>query len=182
MALDINTKTRVFLDRKAVADAVGKANAVALGKAGMLLRRTARQSMRRRKKAAPPGQPPSAHSGKDFPRGPLLKKFLFAEFDLVTKSIVVGPTALPGSKSDVHRLLETGSVKRIQLRPPKKVGRQASPLQSAAFKRKIKDGSLKRVRPTITATVQIPARPYMRPALAKDAPQFPSLFANTVTP
>lgn len=180
MALDINTKTRVFMDTKAFKKAVGNGKAEGMRRAGMLVRRTARQSMRYRKKASEPDNPPSAHRGKNFPRGPLLKKFLFSEFDLTTKSVVIGPTLLPGSNSDVPELLEKGLVTRIHLLPPKKVGRQATPLQAAAFKRKIKDGSLKRIRKTVEKTIKIAARPYMAPALAKDAPTFPSLFRSTI--
>lgn len=180
MALDINTKTRVFMDRKEFEQAVGKGAAVAMRRAGMLVRRTSRQSMRRRKKPSAPGQPPSAHSGKGYPRGPLLKNFLFSEFDLTTKSVVIGPTLLAGAKSGVPELLEKGLVTRIHILPPKKVGRQATPMQAAAFKRKIKDGSLKRIRKTVEKSIKIPARPYMLPALVKDAPTFPSLYQNTV--
>lgn len=181
MALDINTKTRVFLDRKAVADAVGKANAGILLRAGMLVRRSARQSMRRRKKASTPGTPPSAHSGPDYPKGPLLKELMRAEFDLSTKSLVVGPKGKQGLAAP--SLQEFGGVIRSRVLPPKKNGRATSPAQKAAFKRKIKDGSIQRTKTAlVTKTISLPARPYMRPALAKEAPKFPSLYANTVTP
>jgi len=181
MALDINTKTRVFLDRKAVADAVGKAAAAAMYKAGYILRRSARQSMRRRKAASAPGTPPSAHSGKGYPRGPLLKKFLFSEFDLTTKSMVVGPTRL--GNSDAPLLQEKGGTIRIKVIPPRKTGRKASPAQATAFKRKIKDGSIVRMKAAVQEkSITLPARPYMRPALTREMPKFPSLYANTVKP
>jgi hypothetical protein len=181
MALDINTKTRVFLDREAVAKAVGKENAKTLGRMGAFVRRTQRQSMRRRMKPSAPGTPPSAHSGPKFPRGPLLKKFIFSEFDLTTNSVVIGPTKL--GRSDAPSKQEHGGSIRIKVLPPKKTGRKATPLQSATFKRKLKDGSI--VRPAQQSRVvaaNLPARPSARPALAKELPKFPSLYANTVKP
>lgn len=181
MALDINTKTRVFLDRDAVAKAIGKENAKILGRMGAFVRRTQRQSMRRRKAASPAGQPPSAHSGKNFPRGPLLKKFIFSEFDLTTNTVVIGPTKL--GRSEAPSKQEYGGTIRIKVLPPKKTGRKASPHQAATFKRKLKDGSIVRpVQQSRVVTLDLPARPSARPALAKELPKFPSLYANTIKP
>lgn len=52
-----------FFDRKAVLAAVDKATLRVLSKFGAFVRRRAKSSIRKRKKASPPGQPPSSHSG-----------------------------------------------------------------------------------------------------------------------
>lgn len=179
--MEVTTKTRVFLDRKAVSDALGKVNAGILLRAGMLVRRSARQSMRRRKKPSAPGTPPSAHSGPNYPRGPLLKTLMEASFDTATKSLVVGPKGKQGLAAP--SLQEFGGVIRTRVLAPKKNGRMLSPAQKAAFQRKVKDGSIVRTKADRReVSVKLPARPYMAPALARDLPKFPSLYANTVKP
>lgn len=191
MALDINTKTRVFLDRKAFTERVGKASAQAMYRAGYVVRNYARNSMKMRKGASAPGSPPHAHSKKrgkagekSTGRGPLLKKFLFSEYDLTTSSMVVGSTLLPGSKFRVPRLQEFGghTVRKTKIIVPS-TRKPSTPAQREAYNLAIRAG--KRQAP-VKAKVQyklehvvLPARPYMRPTLTAKMPEFPSLFANT---
>lgn len=80
--------TRIFFDRSAIIKMMDAKTRRALSKTGAYIRTTARSSMRRRKKASAPGQPPSVH-GKG-----LLKKLLFFGYDSQTKSVVVGPEKL----------------------------------------------------------------------------------------
>lgn len=55
--------TRLFFDKKHVQDRLGKAKAKAMGRSLAYIQRTAQNSMRRRKKASDPGDPPSRHFG-----------------------------------------------------------------------------------------------------------------------
>jgi hypothetical protein len=192
MALDINTKTRVFLDRKAFTDAVGKATAQAMHQAGYVVRNYARNSMKMRKGPSAPGSPPHAHSKKrgkagekSTGRGPLLKKMLYSEYDLTAKTMVIGPTKLPGSKFRVPQLQEFGghTVRKTKIIIPS-TRKPSTPAQREAYNLAIRAG--KRQAP-VKAKVQykkehvvLPARPYMRPTLTATMPKFPSLFANTV--
>jgi hypothetical protein len=180
--IGIKLDKNLFFDRKAVSDAVAKANKKTLGKAGALLRRHARQSMRRRNKPSPPGTPPSAHGKSDkHPRGALLKERLFYQYDPATDSVIVGPQKL--GRSDAPSNQEFGGPKVIKVRPIiVKTGRKATPLQRDTFKRKIKDGSIVRIKqPMATKSISLPARPYMKPALLKELPKFPSLYAGQIT-
>ena len=61
---------KLFFDRQAVTSRMDPAKRKVLSKFGAFVRRTAKGSIRRRKKPAPPESPPSSHTG-------LLKKFIF---------------------------------------------------------------------------------------------------------
>ena len=82
-----------FFDRQAVIEAVGRASATNLSKAGSFIRRSARSSLRRRKKVSDPGSPPSIHS-----KDPVatLKNIWFV-FDPGNRSVIVGPLNLNSS-------------------------------------------------------------------------------------
>ena len=95
-----------FFDRPAVLNSVSQAERKTLSRAGAFVRRTARSSMRRRKKASQPGQPPSVKQGQ-------LKKFLFFSWDQQTRSLVVGPELLSRrAGAPVPSLMESGGVVR----------------------------------------------------------------------
>jgi len=78
---------QLFFDRQAVISRVDSATRKVLSKFGAFVRRTAKGSIRNRRKASPPGSPPSSHTG-------LLKKFIFFGYDPGQRSVVIGPTRL----------------------------------------------------------------------------------------
>lgn len=144
----------LFFDKTAVERAADKAKLRALSKFGAYVRRTAQQSMRYRKSASPPGQPPSAHKSKRLAalkrlkrakyNGALLREMLFFAYDQRTQTVVVGPLGF--KNSPVPALHEFGGTHRV----------------------KGKD-------------VRYPARPYMAPALNKSLPKFAESFRGTVS-
>ncbi len=138
----------LFFDAPAVVRSVDAATRRVLSRFGAFVRSSARQSMRRRKAASPPGSPPSVHKGQ-------IKKFLWFAYDPARRSVVIGPEALPGGKAIAPEVLEYGGTERI------------------------KTGTTKR-RKTVTA--RYAARPFMGPALAKERPKLPGLWANSVKP
>jgi hypothetical protein len=144
-------KKRLFFDRQIVIDAVGVATAKNLSKAGSFIQRSARSSLRRRKKASAPGEPPSVHT-RD--RVATLKNIWFV-FDPINKSVVVGPmklntSALVGSdQPTVPALHEYGG--------------------SAVVGKGIRK---RRVR--------YPARPFMGPAMQRELPKFEGLWAKSI--
>jgi hypothetical protein len=80
--LDATLKT--FFDRKAVINAVDKAELRVLKKFGAFVRRRSRSSIRKRKAISKPGEPPTSRTGK-------LKKSIFFGYDSTKKSVVIGP-------------------------------------------------------------------------------------------
>lgn len=147
---------QMFFDRQAVIDAVGKANAKNLSKAGAFIRRSARSSLRRRKRASVPGSPPSVHS-----RDPVasLKNIWFV-FDPQSRSVIVGPLKLNGpvrlhgsNRTTVPALQELGGVAVIS------------------------EGPRRRRRERLAT---YPKRPFMGPALQRELPKFTGLWANSV--
>lgn len=192
LGVGIRLDKNMFFDRTAVKDAIAKSNKRFLARAGMLVRQTARRSMRFRKKSSDPGTPPSAHK-KDpkHKHGPLLKDRLFYQFDPFRESVVIGPEMLPGSKTNAPSVQEFGGFARIKRithagraaprrKGPKKFLTEA---QKAAIKQKIQDGTIAK-RPVLVKYdyVLTAARPYMRPAMQRELPKFPSLYARYFGP
>lgn len=143
---------RFFFDRQAVINAVGKAGAKNLSKAGAFIRRSARSSLRRRKRTAAPGEPPSVHS-----KDPVatLKNIWFV-FDPALRSVIVGPVKLnsvvklEGSdRATVPALHELGGVAMVIRRKRRRRARYAP-------------------------------RPFMGPAMQRELPKFPQLWADSV--
>lgn len=147
--------TKAYLDKKAVIDAVGKAEAKVMGRKGALVRTIMKRSMRKKKGHAPAGQPPYRHQGN-------LAKVEFA-FDAKTHSVVIGPAKL--GNGNVPEIQDKGGfvlVSGIMRRNGKFVplfvmdakGRQAA----------IASGKVVKVK------AKVEARPFSQPALQKALP------------
>lgn len=144
-----------FFDRPKVQRAMDATTRRALSKAGAFVRTRARTSIRPRKGSAQPGKPPHSHDG-DLRRG-----IVFA-YDRPNQSVVIGPLAYNIDGGRVPEVLEFGG-------PLVKVFRQRE------------DGSLSRLRRRGRRVRQVwhyKAFPYMGPALAAEAPNFPDLWAQ----
>lgn len=156
MKVTIKAAQNNFFDRKIIVDAVSKARIRVLSKMGAFVRRTARSSIRKRKKPSPPGKPPSSHVG-------LLKQFLFFSYDRSTESVVVGP-ALITRPSGAPETLEYGgraTIERQRFVSGPKYGNRV---------RRVKEKH----------KVRISKRPFMRPALKAELPNFAGLWANSI--
>jgi len=84
----------------------------------------------------------------------LLKRFIFFGYDAARKTVVVGPMRLNQKVGNAPEALESGGTS-VALVGSRRGGR-------------------KRRR------IRIRARPFMGPALRKEAPKFPKLWANSV--
>lgn len=91
----------MFFDSERVVRAANAANRRNLSKAGAFVRRTARSSIRKRKRISAPGQPPSSHTG-------LLKRFIFFGYDAGSKSVIIGPMRLNSKAGMAPEALEHG--------------------------------------------------------------------------
>ncbi len=145
-----------FFDRKAVMDRVGPAKVKVLSRQGALVRRIMQRSMRKRKGAAPPGQPPNAHQGD-------LKDKLYFAYDERSDSVVVGPVKL--GKSDVPETLDKGGV--ITIRGIRNRKGEFVPLRLLPPEVRVKVVASGKYT---TQTVKFQARPFSQPALVKAAP------------
>jgi hypothetical protein len=203
--IDITAK-KMFLDTKLVEGLIGKKNAKALRIAMSRVRLRAMHSMKRKGKArrppksgkgkaferwaeeiqnapvAPAGSPPFAHSD-DSVRS--LRAIWFAldtsggNFDGI-----VGPRKLHGGRGSVPKLLEGGGSQRIDevlLANYKFDGKRryvasSEWVRANTFKSRNRAGMKKRVR-----TARYAPHPFMQPALAKEAPRFPSLWTGSTS-
>lgn len=130
--VDFKTAKANFVDRKAVLSYVEKKQKRALSKFGAFVRATARQSIRKRKKASRPGQPPTNQTG-------LLKKFIFYFYDEREGSVVVGPVKLKRNP-DALEALEFGgrfdrSIGRGSGRKRRRVLYKARPFMQPAYEK-----------------------------------------------
>ncbi len=144
-------KKQLFFDRQIVIDAVGRAGAKNLSKGGSFIRRSARSSLRRRKKVSSTGEPPSVHTQD---RVATLKNIWFV-FEPAQRSVVVGPLKLNGSRLEgsnrktVPSLHELGGAAVVTSRKRKRRANYAP-------------------------------RPFMGPAMERELPKFVGLWANSV--
>ena len=121
---------QLFFDSPKVVRAVDATTRRVLSKFGAFVRRTARSSIRKRKRISEPGSPPSSHTG-------LLKKFIFFGYDPAKRSVVIGPERLSQEgRGEAPHLLEyggTGTVERKGKRRRAKV--RARPFMGPAFEK-----------------------------------------------
>ena len=169
MAITMRMK-ELFFDRPAVQKAMDKATRKALGRAGAFIRTRAKSSIRKapylrrktrgkarsdlRRASSKPGNPPYSQVGT-------LKRFLFFAYDPASESVVVGPERITRS-TDAPHTLEFGGRALVKLKPLPKWWRTP-----------------KKPRP-LSKRVFIKKRPYMLPALKKEAPNLPKLWANSI--
>jgi len=125
------SKTMSWFDDKAVTSRVDKTTRKVLSRIGAYIMTAARQSIRTRKKASPPGSPPSSHVG-------LLKRGIFFGYDFVSTSVVIGPEPLHG-KPIVPQVLEFGGVERLKDRQGKTyvATYEPRPFMGPAYEREI---------------------------------------------
>ncbi len=120
--------TKLFFDKQAVRDKVDAGTRRVLSRFGAFVRRTARSSIRPRKRIGNPGEPPSSHTG-------LLKKFIFFGYEPRKKSVVIGPVRLSqNGRGEAPALLEHGG--------PRKVGKRRAryrprPYMGPAFQKEL---------------------------------------------
>lgn len=136
VGLTVREFQRHFFDRKKVLSAVDRTTQRNLSRFGSRVRRTARSSIRRRKRASRPGQAPTNRKGQ-------LKRFLFYAFEPRRRSVVIGPARLPGSKAIVPEILEHGgtislSVTGKRRRRTRRVPYAARPFMQPAFDKELR--------------------------------------------
>ena len=103
LGVQIGPAKGLFFDRPAVMNAVDRAQRRVLSRFGAYVRRGARSSIRRRKRPAPPGSPPSDHTGR-------LKRNIFFVYEPVKSSVLIGPVRLSGSTNAPETLEHGGPV------------------------------------------------------------------------
>lgn len=162
----------LFFDRAAVIDRIGKARARNLSKAGAFVQKRARTSLRRRKRASAPGQPPSVHSKDKFAT---LKNILFA-YDPAGDSVIVGPVGFRAAGTgigparapgDVPEALEHGgtlAIREVFVRGKWRLSTVRPRL-----------GLRERTRPAVYAP-----RPFMGPALVAEQDAIAALWKDSV--
>jgi hypothetical protein len=83
----------------------------------------------------------------------LLKRFIFFGYDTARRSVVIGPTRLNSTSGTAPGSLEHGGATAVSTR---RRGRR------------------------VTVRAKVSARPYMGPALQRELPKLPAMWANSV--
>ena len=107
--MKIDQAKTMFFDRKTVERSADRATTRVLSRFGAYVRQAARQSIRTRKRASSPGEPPSSHTG-------LLKRFIFFVYDRAKRSVIIGPTRLAGKVLQAPEALEYGGRSKATVR------------------------------------------------------------------
>ena len=127
IGLKLHQVRGLFFDRATVMAATTAAERKVLSRFGAFVRQRARTSMKRRANPAPPGQPPSAHTG-------LLRQHLYFAWDPSARSVVIGPVLLNQKQGGVPPLLEYGGpAVRVRWGTPRRVFYQPRPFMRPAF-------------------------------------------------
>lgn len=182
-----NVKFRLqYFDRSVIKTNWKKINEGPLKKAGLKVRRIARQSIRRggkNKKPSRPGSPPrSQKTGSNPPF-----KLIFSLPNQFGTSVIVGMVGFTKRGEPVPGLHEHGGTvtRRVFLRqsPDKKGHRRSGRVSEARLKR-IRENYARRgqthQRDTIEKRVQYPERSFMQPALEKAKSKLPELWKGSV--
>jgi len=121
---------QLFFDREAVISKVDAATRRVLSKFGAFVQRSAKSSIRKRKRISAPGQPPSSHIG-------LLRKFIYFGYDADRRSVVIGPARLnQKGRGEAPALLEYGGKATLVRRGKKKRATyRARPYMGPAFEK-----------------------------------------------
>ncbi len=119
-----------FFDRQAVTRKVAPATRKVFSKFGAFVRRTAKGSIRKRRRPAPPGSPPSSHTG-------LLKQFIFFGYEPERRSVVIGPARLnQRGRGEAPSLLEHGGRTTLARRGKRqRATYKARPFMGPAFEK-----------------------------------------------
>ncbi len=103
----INAKMKsMFFDREGVMDKVDAGTRKWMSRFGSFVRTRSRQSIRKRKASAPPGSPPSSHTGK-------LKSSIYFGYDQDLRTVTIGPIVAEGTTGEGADLLENGGTTTI---------------------------------------------------------------------
>ena len=115
-----------FFDSTKVISAAGRAKRKVLSRFGAFVRRTAKSSIRKRKKVSSPGSPPTSRTG-------LLKKFIFFGYIPASDSVVVGPIKLNSKIGETPRALELGGKTTIVSRGKKSKSKKTVSIAARPF-------------------------------------------------
>ena len=120
----------LFFDSPKIVRSVDKSTRKVLSMFGAFVRRTAKGSIRKRKKSSTPGTPPSSHTG-------LLKRFIFFGYDTQKRSVVIGPTRLTeNNRGEAPSILEYGGRTTVEGNTKKtRVRIRSRPFMGPAFEK-----------------------------------------------
>jgi len=181
-----------FFDRSVIRRNWRKINESPMKKAGLLVRRIARGSIRRGrltkagyKRPSKPGRPPKSwREGKPF-------KMIYSIPGRLGASVLVGMVGFGQRGEPPPGLMEHGgkATRKVNIREKGRVGRnklgrfisvRAKRRKAEAYKRLVKEGRIRESHPASVQAVRYPSRPFMQPALMKAKPRLPRLWRGSL--
>lgn len=165
----------VFFDRSVIRSNWKQMNRGPLSRAGLLVRRIARSSIRRGPKRLKGGKPPKPSQPGSPPKSRVEGKtppfkMIFSVPNRLGTSVVVGMVGFGGKAEPVPGLHEHGGVTTAEV------------LEKIAETRRDSRGKfLRQRRRRVTKTVRYAPRPFMFPALLKGRSKMPQLWKNSLS-
>jgi len=117
---------KIVMEASKVVRAADRATYGVLKKFGAFVRRTARQSIRKRKKVSAPGKPPTSRTG-------LLKKTIIFNADPDRRNVIIGPMKLNRRSEDAPFALEHGGMATIVRGSPTRPRRERKYIKARPF-------------------------------------------------
>jgi len=131
-ALAITMRATSRFDASAVRKKAAQGRRRALFRGGFAVRKSAQASMKRRRTASKPGQPPAAHLG-------FLRRLVLVGWDSQREVAVVGPKVRASANPGAAQANEHGGrfVRKIGGRKPMRVVYPARPFMAPALRREL---------------------------------------------
>lgn len=181
--ITFNPKGFDTFDRRIIRKRWRRSNKDPIKRAGLLVRKIMRQSIRRdQSKAQRPskaGRPPKSRAAGH----PL--KLIFSVTDRFNTRAIVGPVGFSNRRKTVPQLMEEGGIVTRRVFKGKRTantfGRKISSKQRKAAAKKFRKKELaQQQRDKLTKQIVYPARPFAVPALEKGKSRLPALWKNSI--
>jgi hypothetical protein len=164
-----------FFDKPRVVKLIDDTTRRAFSRFGAFVRDDARKSIRTRKKASQPGNPPNSHTG-------ILKRFIYFALDPNRRSVIIGPAKTNQIFFGQDRRPVSGTVPEV-LEYGGAIGilEVQKSYQGGTFWTRADLRSRRRLagRPLRLRQVNIRPRPYMHPAFDKNLTELPRIWADS---
>ena len=197
--IDMRMK-QLFFDSRTVRRSVDRTTRRVLSRFGAYVRRTARRSIRKRKRPSDPGRPPSSHTG-------LLRRFIWFAYEPNKRSVVIGPARLTGDGlGEAPEALEYGGTVEKEARRitpaefmehgfgPVAVGAPGGRMvKTATGVHRVTRAPIRTMRQARRAArihndlgiggrprTRVRPRPFMRPAFEQEKPQLPAMWRDSL--
>jgi hypothetical protein len=176
--MKLKVKSAVTFDRSVIRRNWKEINESPYKRAGLLVRKIARGSIRRdsskKQRPSKPGRPPKSRA----PGHPL--KLIYSVVQAYGEGVMVGPVGF-GHQTPVPERHEKGKSVTLKVAKRHTFKRATSEAQRRSARRMFQEGRIKSKKPDLkTRVIKFDPRPFMVPALEKAKSKIPEMWRGSV--